>query len=362
MDGAIVGEICHIHAASAGGPRYDPAQSAAKRHGYDNLILLCANHHTVIDSDIEAYSVERLVKMKADHEHTATTLSDQESSSGAQLLLSVNQSGGIAAQVINAQTIHVHAATAPAPAAVPVRAGMRFFDQGAVMATAGFPGEQEFRFEGERAIYLRLYGAGNQPRIGNAKLQEAFRKQQPCPMSMTIGGVAARNGHGAIIYDPASATVIGAFTQGFESGELWGMNDRLFVPHERNVFPGQPREFVYVMPMAAVEKVYVRTLDNYVKVAQVAFALTPPYTVELGAYGLDNCYLGVPGGPNNTGRLVGPIMRDAFRRTYSLDDVSEDAQRRLLKSYFDDFYDLAAVVRSDIWTDALIAANGLPSR
>src|ERR1700679_2342989 len=50
VDGAIVGEICRIHAASRGGPRCDPAQSAAERHGYDNLILLCANHHTVIDS------------------------------------------------------------------------------------------------------------------------------------------------------------------------------------------------------------------------------------------------------------------------------------------------------------------------
>ncbi len=47
----IVGEICHIKAASPHGPRYDPEQTAEERHGYENLVLLCANHHTIIDDD-----------------------------------------------------------------------------------------------------------------------------------------------------------------------------------------------------------------------------------------------------------------------------------------------------------------------
>src|SRR5882672_2726342 len=55
----IVGEICHIKAASPNGPRYDGDQSAKDRHSYDNLVLLCATHHTVIDAD-PAYSVEQL--------------------------------------------------------------------------------------------------------------------------------------------------------------------------------------------------------------------------------------------------------------------------------------------------------------
>jgi hypothetical protein len=57
-------EMCHIKAARPGGPRYDPLQSAAERHGYDNLILLCGTHHSVIDDDEEVYTVERLIKMK----------------------------------------------------------------------------------------------------------------------------------------------------------------------------------------------------------------------------------------------------------------------------------------------------------
>ena len=53
----VVGEICHIKAASPQGPRYDPGQTAEERHGYDNLILLCANHHTIIDDD------QRLIRL-----------------------------------------------------------------------------------------------------------------------------------------------------------------------------------------------------------------------------------------------------------------------------------------------------------
>jgi hypothetical protein len=102
----LVGEICHIKAARPGGPRYDPNQSAAGRHGYDNLILLCGTHHTVIDDDEEAYTVDRLIKMKTDHEQSATPIPDDRTTSGTQLLIdqsvsAINQSGGIAARTVN---------------------------------------------------------------------------------------------------------------------------------------------------------------------------------------------------------------------------------------------------------------------
>jgi hypothetical protein len=105
----LVGEICHIKAARPGGPRYDPRQSAAERHGYDNLILLCGTHHTVIDDDEEAYTVERLIKMKNDHEQTATPISDDRAASGTQILIDQsvtarNQSGGISAHTVNIYT------------------------------------------------------------------------------------------------------------------------------------------------------------------------------------------------------------------------------------------------------------------
>jgi hypothetical protein len=66
--GSVVGEVCHIKGEKPSAPRFDPAQSNEERHGFDNLILLCNVHHKVIDDNPQTYPVERLLKMKEDHE------------------------------------------------------------------------------------------------------------------------------------------------------------------------------------------------------------------------------------------------------------------------------------------------------
>src|SRR5579864_4164416 len=65
--GILTGTVCHIKARSSDGPRYDPAQKSEERHGYDNLILMCARHGRLIDADAAAYSAELLCAMKAAH-------------------------------------------------------------------------------------------------------------------------------------------------------------------------------------------------------------------------------------------------------------------------------------------------------
>ncbi|MFZ0336616.1 MAG: HNH endonuclease signature motif containing protein, partial [Terracidiphilus sp.] len=140
---AVVGEVCHIRAARPDRPRYAPDQSTTGRHGYDNLILLCRNHHKVIDDDPEAYTVERVLRMKADQESGAATLTPGAIERAARLLInesvvSVNQSGGITAHTVN-QTIHVHP-PAGSPASAPTRdsilAGLREFHRGRVNGIA----------------------------------------------------------------------------------------------------------------------------------------------------------------------------------------------------------------------------------
>jgi hypothetical protein len=71
MAGINMGEICHIRASKPAGERYDPEQSDAERHGYENLILLCRRHHKLIDSDTIEFSVARLLAMKKKHEQLA---------------------------------------------------------------------------------------------------------------------------------------------------------------------------------------------------------------------------------------------------------------------------------------------------
>jgi hypothetical protein len=59
--------ICHIEAALPGGERYNQDSSPEYRNSYENLILLCPNHHTATN-DVQKYTVEELRKMKKSHE------------------------------------------------------------------------------------------------------------------------------------------------------------------------------------------------------------------------------------------------------------------------------------------------------
>jgi len=66
----VLGEMAHIVAESPNGPRGNAPLSAEERNLYQNLILLCNQHHQLIDSDgaLATYTVARLSAMKEAHE------------------------------------------------------------------------------------------------------------------------------------------------------------------------------------------------------------------------------------------------------------------------------------------------------
>lgn len=63
-----LGEQAHIVAEQTYGPRGSSDLTQDQRNRYDNLILLCPNHHTEIDKNIADWPVERLQKIKSIHE------------------------------------------------------------------------------------------------------------------------------------------------------------------------------------------------------------------------------------------------------------------------------------------------------
>jgi hypothetical protein len=67
-DAAFLGEMAHIVADSRQGPRGDSPMSDEDRDKHANLLLLCGDHHKIIDSQPRTYSVSVLRKMKEDHE------------------------------------------------------------------------------------------------------------------------------------------------------------------------------------------------------------------------------------------------------------------------------------------------------
>lgn len=65
-----LGEMAHIKGKNPGSNRYDSNQNDDERDLYQNLILLCPNHHTEIDKpeNESKYSVEWLIDEKSNHE------------------------------------------------------------------------------------------------------------------------------------------------------------------------------------------------------------------------------------------------------------------------------------------------------
>ena len=67
---SIISKICHIAAASKEGPRFDSEMTDDERRGFDNLILLCDEHHVIIDNKAneEVYPTSLLKIWKSEHE------------------------------------------------------------------------------------------------------------------------------------------------------------------------------------------------------------------------------------------------------------------------------------------------------
>jgi hypothetical protein len=64
---SIVGEECHIISGKLRGPRYDATCPVEKIDTFENLILLCAVHHKMIDDQPETYTTELLRTLKGNH-------------------------------------------------------------------------------------------------------------------------------------------------------------------------------------------------------------------------------------------------------------------------------------------------------
>lgn len=65
----VIGKICHIEAANKNGPRFNEDMNNDQRRSYENLILLCDEHHRMIDNpkNESIYEKEKLLEWKQSH-------------------------------------------------------------------------------------------------------------------------------------------------------------------------------------------------------------------------------------------------------------------------------------------------------
>lgn len=108
-DGTVVGDICHIEGAKPGSARHCEEQCPEERHGYENLVLLCKLHHTKVDGDEAAYTVDRLKAMKQAHEDEATPLPIGLVDTAVNLFVALVETDSVSASTIHVETMNVTA-------------------------------------------------------------------------------------------------------------------------------------------------------------------------------------------------------------------------------------------------------------
>lgn len=67
-----IAEMAHVFAANDGGPRANPVLTEEERGAFENLVVLCANCHTMVDKAPDAFTDQMMLGWKREH---ATKLS-----------------------------------------------------------------------------------------------------------------------------------------------------------------------------------------------------------------------------------------------------------------------------------------------
>lgn len=75
-DTANFAENAHIHAVGTNGPRHKADMTQEEINQSENLMLLCAEHHHLIDTKPENYSGDNLIRLKKQHEERIRKLTE----------------------------------------------------------------------------------------------------------------------------------------------------------------------------------------------------------------------------------------------------------------------------------------------
>jgi len=238
-----------------------------------------------------------------------------------------------------------------------------YFRPGEPLAAFGHPGEQEYSFDGDAAIYLRLFpeASSGQPTIGRAKLKTFVDRRLLKPMSRTIGGLAASNDYGGIAIDPSGSSTTQGITQAFPTGELWGINSQVFRPASYRRFRA-PDEAVTALGVISAEKIYTSALEHYASFITEELKLRPPFIIELGAVRLKGVYMGAPHPESSSGHYYGPFREARLVRRYTLRETKRAMLLDVLRQFLDELYDLSECSRSDVLKDEHVRINNIPPR
>ncbi|BBO78288.1 hypothetical protein DSCW_57050 [Desulfosarcina widdelii] len=172
--------IAHIIADKPHGPRGDEELSAELANALSNLMLMCDEHHRLIDiKDVEGHPVDRLREMKRKHEERIELLTSiQEDKKSHILLYGAN---------IGQQSAHVSwdkAAVAMVPQHYPAEA--QAFEIG--MVNSAFRDDEPRYWEIERENLRRQFSEKVRSRLQNGSIDHlSIFALAPQPLLMELG-------------------------------------------------------------------------------------------------------------------------------------------------------------------------------
>jgi hypothetical protein len=192
--------------------------------------------------------------------------------------------------------------------------------------------EIEYQFGERRAFYLRLMPMAACPKQRTTQLMDVASRIRPDVLSSArYGGTLDRNRFGVIaIEGHGTSRVPRSLTQMLTTGEIWGVTRQFFAAY---------REYT-IVPTVALENTYRRVLQNYCELL-AGLNISPPYTVECGAIGLQGLHVGI----GNNG-IDGPIHGNNLQRRFVLHDTTKDTLSQIARKFVDDLLDLAGVSRT----------------
>lgn len=101
-------ETAHIYAVSPGGPRHRKTMTKSEINDISNLMLLCADHHHMIDSRPEIFAGSFLAERKKKHEcriREATEVSDMQSCRIVTFFSNIDQSENYSSETLLKQAV-----------------------------------------------------------------------------------------------------------------------------------------------------------------------------------------------------------------------------------------------------------------
>jgi hypothetical protein len=144
-------------------------------------------------------------------------------------------------------------------------------------------------------------------------------------------GYLDRNRFGFVAVETSgTSTTPRSLTQLFVSSEVWGVSTHFFKPYRERV----------AIPTTALENIYRRVLSNYCDILSKGVDIPPPFTVVLGAVGIEDTYVGVDSS------IDGPIHNDRIEIRRVLHNLGKEAQEAVVKEFVDAVLDLAGVTRA----------------